>query len=157
MAKEANMQQILPFLYLGNLFAAKNERLLLEYGITDVMNCTTEIRDAFPTKFSYHRIPAHDEMTFNLRIFFESATDTISNVKEKKGRILVHCLAGVSRSVSICVAYLIRYENFSFPLALEHVQSRRRIAHPNGNFISQLKQYEKELAKPSEIDEAGTK
>lgn len=63
-------------------------------------------------------------------------------------QILVHCIAGVSRSVSIVLAYLIRDKGMSYEQAYQCVKSRRSIVSPyftqispNDGFIRQLKQY----------------
>ena len=55
---------------------------------------------------------------------------------------MVHCLAGVSRSVSFVIAYFIKYQGMSYQQAYQLVKSKRRIIHPNDGFIQQLKAYE---------------
>ena len=38
---------------------------------------------------------------------FGTAIDFINDVKSRNGKVLVHCKAGVSRSATLCLAYLI--------------------------------------------------
>jgi len=57
---------------------------------------------------------------------------------------MVHCLAGVSRSVSLVISYLIKHKGLSFQRAFDTVKSRRRIIHPNDGFIHHLKKFERE-------------
>ena len=57
---------------------------------------------------------------------------------------MVHCLAGVSRSVSLVIAYFIKHCNMTFQEAYNLIKARRRIIHPNEGFVSQLKKYEVE-------------
>jgi len=52
--------------------------------------------------------------------------------------VLVHCQAGVSRSVSICIAYLILYEEKTVAEALHILRTQRPIANPNEGFLLQL-------------------
>ncbi len=58
---------------------------------------------------------------------------------------MIHCLAGVSRSVSLVLAYFIKHQGYSYTKAFELVKNRRRIIHPNDGFIEQLKKFEVEL------------
>jgi protein-tyrosine phosphatase len=43
----------------------------------------------------------------------------------------VHCGEGVSRSVTLCLAFLVKNKGFSLRDALLHVVKRRRQANPN--------------------------
>lgn len=59
-------------------------------------------------------------------------------------------MAGVSRSVSLVLAYLIKHKDMRYEEAYSHVKSRRKIVHssiiqihPNDGFIDQLKKYER--------------
>ena len=56
----------------------------------------------------------------------------------------MHCAAGVSRSASIVIAYIMWDKKMSFEEAFEFVESKRNIG-PNNGFIEQLKLFEKEL------------
>ena len=43
----------------------------------------------------------------SIKAHFKAAIEFINEVKNKNGKILVHCKAGVSRSATMCLAYLI--------------------------------------------------
>lgn len=60
----------------------------------------------------------------------------------KAGSVLVHCFAGVSRSASIIVAYLMRSEQKSLEEALESLREISESACPNDGFLDQLKLFE---------------
>ena len=62
-----------------------------------------------------------------------------------RGRTLVHCVAGVSRSASICIAYLMKYERMTLDQAYRHCKRRRPVVHPNVGFWRQLIDYERRL------------
>ena len=64
------------------------------------------------------------------------------NVKNSGGRVLVHCQAGISRSATICLAYLISRLRFRLDEAYEFVKKRRSIISPNFNFMGQLLNWE---------------
>lgn len=53
-------------------------------------------------------------------------------------QVLVNCFAGVSRSTTIVLAYLMYKNKWSVQEALAFVRSKRPIINPNYGFISQL-------------------
>jgi protein-tyrosine phosphatase len=59
----------------------------------------------------------------------------------KNGKILVHCGAGVSRSVSLVVAYIIQKLSHPFSEAFKIIKEKRTIAKPNPGFERQLRNY----------------
>ena len=50
-----------------------------------------------------------------------------------------HCAAGVSRSASILIAYLMREKKMKYQEAHDFVKSKRSIIIPNSGFVQQLK------------------
>jgi atypical dual specificity phosphatase len=61
--------------------------------------------------------------------------------------VIVHCAAGISRSASVVIAYLMEYYNFPLSKALKFVKDTRRIVDPNEGFLQSLAQYEFQLKK----------
>ncbi|CAG9533426.1 unnamed protein product [Cercopithifilaria johnstoni] len=61
---------------------------------------------------------------------------------ESNGRILVHCEAGISRSVFVVAAYLMQKLQCSSAKAVEYIQRIRPIALPNDGFMQQLQIFE---------------
>lgn len=61
-------------------------------------------------------------------------------------KIFIHCAAGVSRSASFTIAFLMKKMQLSFQEALEFVRKGRKYVNPNSGFRSQLAQYEERLA-----------
>lgn len=66
----------------------------------------------------------------------------IDNAVEQNNNVLVHCMAGVSRSVSLILYYLMKKYHMNFDKALSIVKHERSIAHPNNSFRLQLKKYQ---------------
>lgn len=67
------------------------------------------------------------------------------SVKNVDGRILVHCQAGISRSATICLAYLMMTKRVRLEEAFEFVKQRRSIISPNFSFMGQLLQFETQI------------
>uniref|UniRef100_A0A8C9AEJ1 JNK pathway associated phosphatase n=1 Tax=Prolemur simus TaxID=1328070 RepID=A0A8C9AEJ1_PROSS len=55
---------------------------------------------------------------------------------------LVHCLAGVSRSVTLVIAYIMTVTDFGWEDALHTVRAGRACANPNLGFQRQLQEFE---------------
>lgn len=62
--------------------------------------------------------------------------------KPQTGSVYIHCQAGVSRSVSFAIAYLMYRYGLPLKTALHAVRRKRPSAHPNENFMQQLAIYE---------------
>lgn len=65
--------------------------------------------------------------------YFDKGADFIYE-NLPKTNVLVHCFAGVSRSTSIVIAYLMKYKDMKFDNAYEFVKSQRTCAWPNEGF-----------------------
>lgn len=57
----------------------------------------------------------------------------------------MHCQAGVSRSATICLAYVMSHKCLNMEQAFEFVKSRRTVISPNVNFLRQLLEFEKNI------------
>jgi len=136
------------FLWLGNLYAAKDERTLSERGITHILGITQfaeVVKFLDERKFTYKIIELHDEVHCNLGQYFEETFIFIQSCLRDKGRIFVHCNQGRSRSATIVIAYLMRVNRWSYQQSLSFLQSKRPVCNPNDGFVQQLVYYEKEL------------
>lgn len=123
--------------------------------VTCVVNVAPELPDTPLSSTSnplYLRINAQDRAGVNLAAHFDEVADLIEEVRLAGGSSLVHCVAGVSRSASLCLAYLMKYGNMSLREAYIHVQSIRPQVRPNSGFFLQLRQYEHELRGSSSIE-----
>lgn len=61
--------------------------------------------------------------------------------EDEKG-VIVHCAAGVSRSASIVIYYLMKRYGYSYQAALSYLKSKRSIVSPNLSFATQLMSYQ---------------
>ncbi|KAK9137194.1 hypothetical protein Sjap_007788 [Stephania japonica] len=84
-------------------------------------------------------------MDTDLAQYFDECFEFIEEAKRTGGAVLVHCFAGISRSVTIVLSYLMKKHHLSLSQALEHVKSKRPRASPNLGFLLQLQKLEKSL------------
>lgn len=56
-------------------------------------------------------------------------------------KVYVHCAGGVSRSVMLCAAYLMKKHNYSAETALKVIRAVNEDADPNPRFIQGLREF----------------
>uniref|UniRef100_S4RBU7 Dual specificity protein phosphatase n=1 Tax=Petromyzon marinus TaxID=7757 RepID=S4RBU7_PETMA len=142
--------EILPYLYLGCARDSTNLAALAEHGIRYILNVTPNVPNAFESRrdFVYKQIPVPDHWSQNLSQFFPEAIAFIDEARQKKCGVLVHCLAGISRSVTVTVAYLMQTLNLSLNDAYDLVRNKKANISPNFNFMGQLLDFEHTLGPP---------
>ena len=95
----------------------------------------------FPEDFQYLVINALDNENNDLSEIFKFSNEFIENALDNNGKVLIHCMAGRSRSATILMAYLIDTIGMDVDNILLVVQNKRNIVQPNSAFMTQLKQY----------------
>ncbi|XP_072294172.1 dual specificity protein phosphatase 1 [Eucyclogobius newberryi] len=149
--------EILSFLYLGSAYHASRKDMLDMLGITALINVSANCPNHFEDSFEYKSIPVEDNHKADISSWFNEAIEFIDSVRNKGGRVFVHCQAGISRSATICLAYLMRTNRVKLDEAFEFVKQRRSIISPNFSFMGQLLQFESQvLATSSCSSQAGS-
>jgi dual specificity protein phosphatase 1B len=139
-----SFDEILPGLYLGSYDAACDAAVLESCKITHILTVASDLPPRFPGFFTYKIISALDTESQDLYSTFQEAQTFISQALES-GRILVHCLMGVSRSATIVIAYLMLFQQVPLNSAFNFVYSKRPQIGPNDNFLRQLKRLESSI------------
>ncbi|KAH9397853.1 Dual specificity protein phosphatase 14 [Tyrophagus putrescentiae] len=129
-----SVDQIVPGLFLCG-FAGTTKERLQSAKISLLLNVTWELGLLRVTGLRSFRVPVDD-----------SPEETIGRPNRRAGgRSLVHCLAGVSRSATLVLAYLLKYTTLSLHQAFVHLHSIRPCVRPNIGFFRQLIEWELRL------------
>ena len=83
------------------------------YTHTYTQNCTKSCVDnCFENdpnvNIVYKRIPVHDIRSENILAHVDAACNFIEGVQKQQGKVLVHCLMGISRACTFTIGHLMR-------------------------------------------------
>ncbi|XP_061217263.1 LOW QUALITY PROTEIN: dual specificity protein phosphatase 15 [Neopsephotus bourkii] len=134
------MSQILPGLYLGNFIDAKDLEQLTRNKITHIVSIH-ESPQPLLQDITYLRIPLPDTPEANIKRHFKECITFIHQCRLHGGNCLVHCLAGISRSTTVVVAYVMAVTELSCQEVLEAIRTIRPVANPNPGFRQQLAEF----------------
>eukprot|EP00434_Breviolum_minutum_P029090 symbB.v1.2.025730.t1/scaffold2516.1/size77141/5 len=132
------------WLFLSGQLAASNLGCLQRLGITHVLNCCERIPCKFKGRLKYKVIPVMDTKSSDIRAYIPDAVEFIDEVLAGNGKVLVHCMVGASRSVSLVLAWLVAHCRIPLKQAFQLVRSKRHQARPNRSFCEQLMNFEEE-------------
>ena len=133
------------FLYLGNSTTSKNFEYLQSIGITHIINLAGKTH--FPNQFKYFKchfkVTKYDKNNKQFIDKLEAISQFIDNCKNKndtkqRNKIFIHCTAGISRSPSIVIGYLMKIFNLALIESYIYVKTIRSGIQPNINFFKQL-------------------
>ena len=133
------MSQISENVWLGSILEASNFQWLKSKGITHILNVAYEIPNFFSNYFVYKKLPLDDSLSQDIKPALILSYVFIDNVLRRGGKIFIHCHAGISRSSSMLIHYLMRKYGITYDNAKIYVRQRRNIIRPNPYFQYQLK------------------
>lgn len=148
-----DISYIAPNVYIGNRYAATGRiydgayiDYLALYNIKHVISALTEAEYAdymigaedFSDGQTWHRLTADDEPQEPIGRFFSQMVVVIGAAVAAGESVLIHCAAGMSRSVSLVAAYLIAAQGLTPAEAVAAIKKARPIAGPNRGFMEQL-------------------
>eukprot|EP00996_Jenningsia_fusiforme_P002160 NODE_299_length_2496_cov_17.656314_g276_i0.p1 GENE.NODE_299_length_2496_cov_17.656314_g276_i0~~NODE_299_length_2496_cov_17.656314_g276_i0.p1 ORF type:complete len:629 (+),score=75.06 NODE_299_length_2496_cov_17.656314_g276_i0:119-2005(+) len=139
----ARPAELVSFLFLGDANHASNVELLLESGISVIVNCapamTSTTARSYPPSFEYHAVNARDDSTYQiLENDFANVQRILDSARYSGKRVLVHCYAGINRSATLCIAYLMVSLGWPLLSVVQHVYDLRSIILTNRAFMAEL-------------------
>jgi predicted protein tyrosine phosphatase len=143
-----NANQVDSNIFIGNANSARDSNFIKSQGITNIINCAKELPNFLegdPT-LHYLKLGLDDGVDQtspddDLYRVVEGAYRYISIVLKNKpeSKFLIHCQAGISRSASVTIYYLMRKEGIDYDTALNQLRDIRPIVSPNRWFEKQLR------------------
>ncbi|KAL4235099.1 Dual specificity protein phosphatase 22 [Mactra antiquata] len=145
------MNKIITGIYVGNFRDAKDIEKLNENNITHILSIHDYAKPLHEDK-KYLCINASDTPQQSLTEYFEECIEFIHKARLEKGNVLVHCLAGVSRSVTVTAAYIMTVTKLGWRDSINAIRGARSVANPNFGFQKQLQVYENEGLDKARLD-----
>lgn len=140
--------EVIPGLWLGGRNAPCCVKWLADKRITHVLNCARECtRDAEIlcargiAKVEALDLDCADDPTFEIRPAMADGARFIRAALAKGGTVLVHCMAGMSRSPCVVVAFLVAQYKLTPAAALALIRKARAAVQPNIGFTAILNRW----------------
>ena len=137
-----DLDEIIDNLWLGNYVASIDISMLKKKGIKKILT-VMDYDDGmvYDSDFIYKRCNIEDNCRQNIIQYFGECLNFIKGGE----KVLVHCMAGASRSATIVIAYLMWSKRLNFEDAINYVKEKRPLIGPNEGFVKQLKMFENYL------------
>jgi len=136
-SSQHSMDEILPGLYLGDLASAYDVHR--HPHISHVLSILDNPKKIKANGIVWKGLKVEDHPHALVISFFNKM---FAFIESARAGVLVHCRAGVSRSATFVIGYLIWKFDVSFDEAYRFVRSKRPHINPNDGFLAQLKYYE---------------
>ena len=136
------IQYVIDNLYIGSYNDIINDDIN-NYSIFinfSEIKCLDIIKNKCINNIEYYQYDIPDWPDKIISKYFRKCNTIITNANIKKLNVLVFCYMGKSRSVSICIGFLIRKRRFDYNKAFNYMSSIRTI-EPNEGFVNQMIDY----------------
>ncbi len=142
--------QIVENLWVGDRRSPCNEESLKENNITMIITVVLGATAYFPFDFKYEKADLRDMDGENILNEIDRLLPIIREEVEQGNGVLVHCMQGASRSVTVVAAYLVKYHDMSAEGALEYMKKKRSCVNPNQGYRDQLEFFEEKIMRENE-------
>uniref|UniRef100_A0A0G4G6F4 protein-tyrosine-phosphatase n=1 Tax=Chromera velia CCMP2878 TaxID=1169474 RepID=A0A0G4G6F4_9ALVE len=146
--------EVLPGLYLGSEAAVGQIAIRNSLGITHILSLMHRLPPTYPRDLVSKFVEIYDDPDDSILKVLQDCIDFIDRGLEtrgvdtdasmgecregQRGKVLVHCSFGISRSSSVVIGYLMVKRTWPFQQAFEFVKSKRAYIMPNEGFERQL-------------------
>lgn len=110
--------------------------------------CPTDTREHTFIRFC-------DDKNTHAKQHFTYLAECMEGYRKRGKTVFIHCVMGISRSVSTVIHYFNRFMRMNVNDAYSYVRNKRRVINPNNGFLRQLCEmaYHHEPLEEGEIDE----
>jgi len=129
-------------LYITDASGASNKQALKRLQITHVLSAVG-FEPPFPQDFKYLVLHVDDADEEDMVSHFPSCVQFIREALNSGGAVVIHCAAGISRSSTVAICYLMTTKGINFEEALDIVKKGRSCVYPNWGFRRQLKLWQR--------------
>jgi len=167
--EEMRAHEVTKGVYIGSVTAAVDVNWLRSAGVRAIINCAQEVDElsnrvreeagiVFYTKLSMDDTSRRD-LTHSIQRGASVVQEALRVVMDSggggagDGALLVHCAMGISRSVSVVLAYMVMHGGMSLCQAAKLVFARRPMAYPNVGFWRSLRTIELDATGVSSVPE----
>ena len=112
-----------------------------------MVNCAADYSQDYHKSKGVKYLSFHlkDHVREDIQCVFYDVVEFMMKAREEGGKVYVHCVQGISRSSTMCIAYMMFTEGVNFEEGYKRVKDRRQCANPNLTFIAQLKWFHARL------------
>lgn len=121
-------------IYISDLQSV-NRNNISKYKIKAIINLSC--MEYEPLTAEHLNIPVYDHEMVDISKHFDEAYKFIDK-NIKNGNVLIHCQAGISRSATIIISYLMKKYHLSYGDIIKNIRCARPIINPNSGFTEQL-------------------
>ncbi|VDM59810.1 unnamed protein product [Angiostrongylus costaricensis] len=144
------ISEVLPYLYVAS-YRCITESKLKQFQITHVIDISNiGLNEKFPG-IEYKVFNVDDNNIANISKYFEEACEFIDAARDKGGKTVIYCAAGISRSATLAIMYLVIKGGRSLRDSYYHVNQVRPIISPNIGFWRQMIDFEKHMTGKSTV------
>ena len=138
---DMQMAQFREKIFISSQDPASDLDLLKQYKISHILN-VAGLTNHFTTQFHYKTLALYDDFGCDIASVFAECNEFIDSALKAGGTVLIHCNAGVSRSATIALAFVMRNERVDLSEALQQLKAIRPSVRPNSHFMQQLYEYQ---------------
>jgi atypical dual specificity phosphatase len=133
-------------LFITDCWGVNDLNQLQQCNIKHVINVSPGAVVTEHPGITYYHLSVSDDPQQNILQYFDKVFSKIDKLYTNKQNVVINCQAGVSRSASFVIGYLIK-NGLDYEKSYQLVKSCRPIINPNRGFVEQLKHYEKTVKK----------
>jgi protein-tyrosine phosphatase len=151
-----HFSQITDNIFIGNVYSVIGDYRTRESDVLDILNIDLVISALTEDEYDHymlekkdvedkewHRFVIEDDEDEPISKIFATTYKIINDAVNQNKKIFVHCAAGMSRSTTIVIAYLILKNRWSYSEAYKFVKDKRSCTSPNAGFVKQLKELDR--------------